>query len=178
MTHPERKANRIPQYNYAAPNYYFVTICTHEKQCLFGTVEQLNGFGQIAAELLLKIPEHFPNAYIDKFVVMPNHIHAIIILKETPAEQGKSLSIILGQYSRCQPKTPPFHAGAKNLAKIILRQDHPERTGGIGMHGDTSTKIRCDGITIAGSPVRIRPTRYDKPTLYRGTVNACSLQYP
>lgn len=98
MTHPERKANRIPKYDYSTPNYYFVTICTHEKQCIFGSVENLNGYGQIAAELLLKIPEHFPNAAMDKYVVMPNHIHAIIILRDAPAEHRKSLSIILGQY--------------------------------------------------------------------------------
>ena len=98
MRHPERKATRIPQYVYSTPNYYFLTICTHEKQCLFGTVENLNGYGQIAAELLTKIPEHFPNATIDKYVVMPNHIHAIIILHEVPSEQEKSLSVILGQF--------------------------------------------------------------------------------
>lgn len=97
MHHPERKPNRIPQYDYSLPNYYFVTICTHQKQSLFGTVEQLNGFGQIAADLLLNIPKHFPNAIVDKYVVMPNHIHAIIILQDSP-DGRKDLSIILGQY--------------------------------------------------------------------------------
>ena len=98
MDHPERKHTRIPHYDYATPNYYFVTICTHEKQYLFGTVEQLNGFGQIAADALLEIPRHFPQASVDKYVVMPNHIHAIIILRESPETQGQSLSVILGQY--------------------------------------------------------------------------------
>jgi REP element-mobilizing transposase RayT len=98
MNHPERKPNRIPNYDYAAPNYYFITICTHQKQCLFGTVENLNGYGQIATELLLSIPRHFPHAAIDKFVVMPNHIHAIIILRETSNQRGQSLPTIVGQY--------------------------------------------------------------------------------
>ena len=104
MKHPERKPTRIPGYDYATPNYYFVTICTHEKQCLFGTVEQLNGYGQIALDLLLAIPEHYPNASIDKYVVMPNHIHAIIILRELPGEMGKSLPIMMAQYKSAVSK--------------------------------------------------------------------------
>ena len=98
MHHPERKPNRIPQYDYSLPNYYFVTICTHQKECIFGTADQLNGFGQIAAEHLTDIPQHFPNAIVDKFVVMPNHIHAIIILRDASADIRKNLSIIIGQY--------------------------------------------------------------------------------
>ncbi|MBQ4550806.1 MAG: transposase [Oscillospiraceae bacterium] len=98
MNHPERKQNRIPGYDYATPNYYFITICTHQKQCLFGTVEHLNGYGQIAADLLLKIPEHFPLVTVDKFVVMPNHIHAIIILQDASTDARKNLSVIIGQY--------------------------------------------------------------------------------
>ena len=98
MQHPERKPNRIPNYDYSLPNYYFVTICTHQKQHIFGTVAQLNGYGQIAAELLLTIPKHFPNAAIDKYVIMPNHIHAIIILRDASPDSRKDLSVILGQF--------------------------------------------------------------------------------
>lgn len=98
MSHPERKRNRIPKYDYATPNSYFVTICTHQRQCIFGTVEQLNGFGQIAKELLVRIPQHFPNASVDKYVIMPNHIHAIITLHAVSPDIQKDLSVILGQY--------------------------------------------------------------------------------
>ncbi len=104
MNHPERKRLRIPGYDYATPNYYFVTICTHEKQCLFGTVEQLNGYGQIARDLLLEIQVHYPNVVIDKFVVMPNHIHAIIVLQEVSGDTGKALSNILAQYKSAVSK--------------------------------------------------------------------------
>ncbi len=98
MHHPERKPNRIPYYDYSLPNYYFVTICTHQKQCMFGSVEQLNGFGQIAEDYLLQIPSHFPNAIIDKYVIMPNHIHAIIILQDTSIDARRDLPVIIGQY--------------------------------------------------------------------------------
>ena len=104
MKYPERKHTRISGYDYATPNYYFVTICTHEKQCLFGSVEQLNGYGQIALELLLEIPNRYSHASIDKFVVMPNHIHAIIVLRETPQRAGQSLPVILAQYKSAVTK--------------------------------------------------------------------------
>ena len=98
MNHPERKANRIPGYDYATPNYYFITLCTHERQCLFGTVEHLNGYGQIAQELLLEVPKRYPHALVDKYVIMPNHIHAIIILKDLPGQSTPSLTTIMAQY--------------------------------------------------------------------------------
>ena len=120
MNHPNRKSTRIPNYDYATPNYYFVTICTHEKQCLFGSVEQLNGYGQIALELLLEIPNRYSHASIDKFVVMPNHIHAIIVLRETPQggtiPAGHSGTVQV----RSHQKARQLFAGKKNLAKVLL----------------------------------------------------------
>ena len=132
MPHPERKPTRIPGYDYATPNYYFVTICTHNKQCLFGSVEQLNGCGQIARDLLLEIPKHYPNASIDKFVVMPNHIHAIIILREPPENCGKSLSIIMAQYKSAVSKTigksfPNRKIWQKSYFDRIIRNDQGYR---------------------------------------------------
>ena len=115
MNHPERKANRIPGYDYATPNYYFVTICTHEMQCLFGSVEHLNGYGQIALEHLLEIPSHYRNVTIDKFVVMPNHIHAIIILRELPGGKTPSLPIIMAQYKSIVSKKLRKHLPGRKI---------------------------------------------------------------
>ena len=128
MNHPERKPTRIPGYDYSKPNYYFVTVCTHNKQCLFGSVEQLNGYGQIAQDLLLEIPKHSPNASIDKFVVMPNHIHAIIILRESPENCGKSLPVIMAQYKSAVSKAigkslPNRKIWQKSYYDRILRND-------------------------------------------------------
>ena len=92
-----RRPTRIPGYDYSIPNYYFVTICTYEKRCLFGTVEYLNIFGEIAKNDLLELPLHFRNVEIDNYIVMPNHIHAIIKLLDTKGEK-KNLNTILGLY--------------------------------------------------------------------------------
>jgi hypothetical protein len=77
---PNRKSTRIPNYDYASRNYYFVTICTDGKRCIFGFPGKLNQFGNIAKDCLIRIPEIYPGIQLDKFVVMPNHIHGILVI--------------------------------------------------------------------------------------------------
>ena len=89
-----RKNPRLPGYDYATPNYYFVTICTWEKKCIFGSGTQLSGNGKIAEQGLLEVNKHFPTVKLDKFVVMPNHIHGIFVLEEG----APNLSAVIGQY--------------------------------------------------------------------------------
>ena len=78
--YPKRKKPRLQGYDYSTSNYYFVTVCTFEKQCIFGKPEELNELGKIVEQGIAKIPEHFPGTKMDGFVVMPNHIHMLIFL--------------------------------------------------------------------------------------------------
>jgi len=98
MEYSNRKSPRIPAYDYSSPNYYFITICTHNKECIFGEPGRLNAYGKIAEINLLKIPDIFPAISIEKYVIMPNHIHGIFIVSESEEKGLKDLSIILGQY--------------------------------------------------------------------------------
>jgi REP element-mobilizing transposase RayT len=99
MELPRRKSPRIPSYDYSTPNYYFVTICTHEKRCIFGEPGNLNAYGRIARDNLIQITTHNPFVQVDKFVVMPNHVHAILIVSpETQISNGKHITFVLGQY--------------------------------------------------------------------------------
>jgi putative transposase len=79
-----RKSIRLKNYDYAANGYYFVTICTHEKQCFFGDVINgkmyLSAVGKIAQQYWSEIPQHSKHTYLDEFVIMPNHVHGIIII--------------------------------------------------------------------------------------------------
>jgi len=79
-----RKPTRLKFYDYSLPGYYFVTICGNKMKCVFGDVRNdkmlLNEFGKIVNENLKKISILNKNIEIDKFIVMPNHIHAIIIV--------------------------------------------------------------------------------------------------
>lgn len=77
-----RRSIRLKGYDYSQEGWYFLTICTHNKQHLFGEIENykmiLNDVGKIVNTCWLEIPEHFPNVTLHEFVIMPNHIHGII----------------------------------------------------------------------------------------------------
>lgn len=97
----ERKNPRITGYDYTSENYYFVTICTDNKRCIFGKPDKLNVFGDIASDFILKISNYYPNVRVDKFVVMPNHIHMILCFS---GENKASLSQVVGQYKMAVAK--------------------------------------------------------------------------
>ncbi len=84
--HPGRRSPRLPGYDYAQSGAYFVTICTHQREYWFGDIYNgdmiLNAAGKIALTCWRDIPAHFPNATLDVFVVMPNHVHGIIFLDD------------------------------------------------------------------------------------------------
>ena len=81
---PRRKSLRLSDYDYALPGAYFVTICTAERKNLLGFIEddlmRKNTAGQIIQKMWEKIPIQYPDTKLDAFVIMPNHIHGIIIV--------------------------------------------------------------------------------------------------
>ena len=84
-----RRLTRLRDYDYSRSGGYFVTICTKYRSCLFGVVDNdrviLNQYGEIIQISWLTLPEHYHNAELDVFVVMPNHIHGIIFLTDVGA---------------------------------------------------------------------------------------------
>lgn len=81
-----RRSVRLRQYDYSRPGAYFVTVCTQNRECLFGDVGngsvRLNEWGNVVRACWLETPRHFPNVQLDAFVVMPNHFHAIVIIHD------------------------------------------------------------------------------------------------
>jgi len=79
-----RRSIRLKGYDYSQARAYFVTICSQGRKCLFGDVfdgeMRLNDVGTMVLDVCYKIPEHFPHTDIDKYVVMPNHFHGIIVI--------------------------------------------------------------------------------------------------
>ncbi|KAA3596336.1 MAG: hypothetical protein DWQ06_15790 [Calditrichaeota bacterium] len=79
-----RKLNRLKNYDYSQNGFYFVTLCTKNRIEYFGRIENgkmiLNEFGEFAEKCWYEIPEHFPNVRLDEFVIMPNHIHGVIVI--------------------------------------------------------------------------------------------------
>ncbi len=94
LSRTQVKLNREKHYNYSSAGYYFITICTKDRESFFGKIAYdkmiLNECGEIALKYWLEIPEHFPNAKIGEFVVMPNHFHGIVIIEPNPVRSGEN----------------------------------------------------------------------------------------
>jgi putative transposase len=79
-----RRSLRIRGYDYSQGGVYFVTICTRDREYLFGEVVdgemQLNNVGQMARGVWEELPERFSSVRLDAFIVMPNHVHGIIVV--------------------------------------------------------------------------------------------------
>ncbi len=77
---------RLPGYDYSRPGAYFITIVVHNRQCLFGEIVNgemtLNEFGEIVKTEWQKTGALRPNIDVDAFVVMPNHLHGILIITD------------------------------------------------------------------------------------------------
>ena len=104
----DRKSPRAPFHDYKA-GVYFITVCTKDKRHYFGKVEDgimhLSSIGEFCQQQWEKVTEHYPYATVPLFVVMPNHVHAIVsINQETePAVQKtarETLAIVVGGVKR------------------------------------------------------------------------------
>lgn len=86
-----RRSIRLPGYDYSQEGAYFVTVCTQNREFLFGEIVDgamlLNDAGQIVCQCWRDIPAHFPQVVCDGFVVMPNHIHGILFVVDTLGAQ-------------------------------------------------------------------------------------------
>jgi REP element-mobilizing transposase RayT len=79
-----RRSVRLEGYDYAQAGVYFLTVCTFGRACLFGDVVEdamrLSALGRIAEEEWLKTPGMRPEVELDAYVVMPNHLHAVVLI--------------------------------------------------------------------------------------------------
>ena len=89
---PQRKSPRLQGYDYSQAGAYFVSICAHQRQLLFGTIQngqlKYEALGQIVHDIWQTIPQHKSTVELDYFVVMPNHFHGILILGDNSPKLG------------------------------------------------------------------------------------------
>ncbi len=106
-----RRSIRLLGYDYTQEGFYFITICTYKHKCLFGKIKDgkmhLSKYGKIVKDEWIKTETIRQNIKIDKFVIMPNHIHGIIVIEEsvgaycdTPLQKFKSPSNTIGAIIR------------------------------------------------------------------------------
>jgi len=95
-----RPSLRLPAYDYTPPSGYFITICTQDRLPLFGEIEggelRLNAAGHMIEEIWAALPERFSHISLDASIVMPNHLHGIIVIQEEHPGQG--LGHIIGAF--------------------------------------------------------------------------------
>lgn len=95
-----RHSIRLPKYDYSQSGYYFVTICTQNRECLLGEIVdgemKLNDAGNIVNSQWNELLNRFHNVELDEYVVMPNHMHIIIQIhnhvvmgRDNPAPNNK-----------------------------------------------------------------------------------------
>ena len=137
MALPRRKPNRLPNYDYSQAGYYFITLCTKDKQPLFWQPSvgadiirppqgiQLSSIGRVVDEAIRAIPAHYPNVALDKFVVMPNHIHLILALAEPDGRiisaPTKPLSTVIGSMKRAAARRAGIPLWQKSFHDHVIR---------------------------------------------------------
>jgi REP element-mobilizing transposase RayT len=148
-----RRSIRLKDYNYAQAGAYFVTVCTHERECVFGNViageVQLNEYGRIVTACWEEIPHHFMGTELDAFVVMPNHIHGVVVitndgkqpagarathaspLRKPRGPQCKSVGAIIGAFKSASTKrvnemgqVPGMPLWQRDYHEHVIRDEH------------------------------------------------------
>ncbi len=108
---PDRQSSRLPGYDYGSDGWYFVTICTKDKRCIFGNISDdqvlLIPVGRIVSEEWVRSAAIRTEIRLDEFVIMPNHFHAIVQIDGSGPEQeqrtrlarpSRSLSSLIAQF--------------------------------------------------------------------------------
>jgi len=160
------ESTRLPGWDYAGAGWYFVTLCTKNRICFFGDVidgvMHLSPIGEILAEEWQKTPQIRPKVRLDEWVIMPNHLHGIIVIEpvvvETPRRgvstasrlKAGSLGAIIGQIkSICTKRI--WAAGYTDFAWQARFYDHIIR--------DESSLVRIREY-IVNNPAKWQEDRY------------------
>jgi len=98
MNLPKRKALRLQAYDYSAPGAYFITFCTRDRVPVLGTVGkashrlpqiELTELGKITEAYIHRIPVVYPGVRLDAYVIMPNHVHLLLMLEDGGQEAAR-----------------------------------------------------------------------------------------
>jgi 2-C-methyl-D-erythritol 2,4-cyclodiphosphate synthase len=137
-----RQSIRLPGYDYSQPGIYFLTLCVHERDCIFGKIADgamyRSAIGEIVAEEWLKSAEMRPELRLDQWVVMPNHLHGIVSIRREMTLEREGAHGCVPLQETPLPKRPPprraqsissFVAGFKSAvtSRINRLRQTPQR---------------------------------------------------
>jgi REP element-mobilizing transposase RayT len=132
-SYPQRQTIRLNDHDYATPGAYFVTICTHGRLCILGHIADetmmANALGEVVRQGWQSLQDYHPVS-LDAFVLMPNHIHGVVVLRESPGKRCalpnvirtfKSMSARRINELRCMTNVPVWQRG---YYEHVIRNDH------------------------------------------------------
>ena len=141
MTLPKRKPIRLPTYDYSAPGAYFVTICTADRRCILSDITvgaaisrpqevSLTGYGEIVDKAIRDIPSVYPMLSVEKYVIMPNHVHALLRIHAD--ESGRliaapTISRVVGQMKRRASSEAGVPLWQKSYHEHVIRSERDYR---------------------------------------------------
>lgn len=108
-----RRSIRLRGYDYTRVGAYYVTICTDDRSCIFGRIvnaaSHLSPLGDIVDECWRAIPMHFPHVHVDVHIIMPNHVHGIVVIEGTGGAYvgARDLAPLRDAPPDIQTDTPP-----------------------------------------------------------------------
>ncbi|MCL2159897.1 MAG: transposase [Oscillospiraceae bacterium] len=141
---PVRKNIRLQGYDYSSTGYYFITICVKNRKELLGNVDvgariarpldtmvELSETGATVESAILQIGEKYENVILDKYVIMPNHIHMILALKQKDsggrAMRAPTISTIINQFKGYATKQIGFSIWQKLYYDEIIQSEQAYR---------------------------------------------------
>lgn len=116
MRFKKQRQYRLPYFNYASSALYFITVCSHKKSDIFGTIHQgvmnKSWIGDIVELCLKNVPYSSPYASLDSFVIMPDHIHAIIVIENPDVPSALS-------FKRFSPERNSLSIAVRNFKSAV-----------------------------------------------------------
>lgn len=134
MERPQRKHNRLPQYDYSQAGYYFITVCVRNRELLLWEPPvgatcgrpSLSPLGLLVEEELHHLDHIYAHIRVDKFVILPNHIH--LILQIGPGGCGRpqvapTISRAVQQFKGAVTKRAGFPLWQKSFHDHVIRNE-------------------------------------------------------
>jgi putative transposase len=120
---PKRKPTRMREYDYSRSGWYFLTLCTKNRIEWFGDVTDgkmiLNEYGRVAEEQWLWLARQYDHVKLDEFVIMPNHIHAILVIADEGARRDNPGVVPTGYSRRHNLLSKSVNAFKTTTSKLI-----------------------------------------------------------
>jgi REP element-mobilizing transposase RayT len=117
------ESSRLRGWDYSSPGYYFITICTKNRECLFGEIENgkmmPNKYEEILENCWNDLPNHYPNLKLDQFAVMPNHVHGIIIIENDNTTVDYPNTVVETGLKPVSTETPDITDNTHGLFEFI-----------------------------------------------------------